>query len=141
MKVYEIFENNVKHVNFGKLDGPRGEMHRVTMLQAFGSREENALADNGIRFTEKPDSWTELSKAPISEILLKKAEKIIGRIKEYSAKEVFGRDFITGPLVTVRTMPRESVVVIKFEDGRKYLVDTTQANTYIRMWVQISTGT
>jgi hypothetical protein len=140
MKVRELFEADVKHVNFDAKKGARGEMTPISMMQAFGSKEENALADNGIKFREKPGYWEELDDKPISEIALKKAEKIIGKIKEYTAKEVYGSDFVKGPQATCNKMPAENVVVIKFDDGRKYLADTTQANTYIRMWVKVATG-
>lgn len=115
----------------------------ITMMQAFGSAEENALNDSGIKFYEKPNYWEDFegngyaAKYNISEIKLKKAEKVLGGIKQYSAKEVYGTDMPRSPLVSVQSMPKENVCIIKFGNGDRYLVDTTQASTYIRMWAKI----
>jgi hypothetical protein len=115
----------------------------ISLMQAFGSKEMNVLHDNGITFAEKP-YWHDFEEdgrradKNIHQIALKKVEKLIGKIPEYSAKEVYGTDVKqNGMLGDVKNMPKEAVVIIKFSDGTRYLADTTQARSYIRMWQKI----
>lgn len=138
----ELMRELVKvYNNGGKSDI---DIKPISMMQAFGSAEENALSDAGIKFCEKPSYWEDFeegghaAKYNISEIKLKKAEKVLGGIKQYSAKEVYGTDMPRTPLLSVQSMPKENVCIIKFGNGDRYLVDTTQARTYIRMWAKIS---
>lgn len=119
----------------------------ISMMQAFGSAEMNALDEVGIRLTEKPSYWDDFdgngfaAKRNIHEITLKRAEKAVGRkFKVYKGTEVFGLiDKPRGPQVKTVMSPSdmEPMAIIEFGDGTRYLVDTTQANTYIRMWQKI----
>ena len=116
----------------------------ISMMQAFGSAEMNALHDAGIKLTEKPSYWEDFEgdgyavKRNIHELALKKAEKAIGsKLAVHHAKDVYGTGNPKGPLVTVKNMPKESMCIIEMENGDRYLVDTTQASSYIRMWQKI----
>jgi hypothetical protein len=138
-------EGDVTHVNFGKLSPVKGKMEPISMMQAFGSEEMNIVDGLGIRLTEKPSYWEDFEgdgyavKRNIHDKTLKMAEKAIGRnFKEYSAKEVYGTDMPGGPQVSVKKMPAETMCIIKMGNGDRYLVDTSQARTYIRMWTKIS---
>lgn len=118
----------------------------ITLMQAFGSKEMNLLNDAGIKFTEKPTYWEDFegegyaAKRNIHQVALKKAEKVLGKIPVLTGKEVFGySQKPKGPLVSTKVQPKDMppVAIIMFDDGTKYLVDTTQANSYIRMWQKI----
>lgn len=140
-----LSEGDVTHVNFGKLGPAKGKMEPISMMQAFGSDEMNILDEIGIRLTEKPGYWEDFEgdgyavKRNIHDLLLKKAEKAIGHnFKEYNAKDVYGTDRPGGPQVSVKKMPAETMCIIKMGNGDRYLVDTSQARSYIRMWQKIS---
>lgn len=115
----------------------------VSGIQAWGSPEMVALEAANIKFAEKPSDWDDFenngfaAKYTIHEIQLKKIEKTIGQLKTYSGKEIFGTHFPKGPLVSFKKKPAENVCIISISTG-KYLVDTTQANSYIRMWAKIA---
>ena len=115
----------------------------MSMVDAFGSPEMKALHSEKIHFAEKPSYWNDFendgfaAKYTIHEIQLKKIEKTIGKLKEYTGEQVYGTDSPRGPLVSVKNMPKENMCILKLSTGR-YLVDTTQANTYIRMWAKIA---
>lgn len=135
----------VKHLvsaynNDGKSDTA---IEKISMIDAFGSAGMKAMAKLGIKFAEKPQ-WSDLEAdgqygdRTVSAFKLKAAEKAIGKLKEYDAKDVFGSAVKkAGCLANVKKMPTEDVCIIKFSDGTRYLVDTTQANSYIRMWLKI----
>jgi hypothetical protein len=117
----------------------------ITMKQAFGSDEENALDKVGIDFVEKPNSWKELDENPISRAQLKKAEQALGeKIKYYQGDEIYDVDGRPkGPLVSFANKPKEAVCIVSFYDEGEdetydYLIDTTQAKSYARMWRKIS---
>jgi hypothetical protein len=119
----------------------------ISMMQAFGSGSENALADAGIKLTEKPDEWSDFdgqgyaAKRNIHEVALKKVEKVLGKLKTWTGKEVFGYDSKPkGPQVSIKMNPKDlgEIAIIKFEDGTRYLVSPTGANTYIRNWQKIA---
>jgi hypothetical protein len=115
----------------------------ITMTDAFGSSLMVAMQKEHVNFVEKPGYWEELDEKPITELKLRRLEKIYKeqtghRFKVYSASEVFGISAKPpGPLLSTRKMPSEDNCIITFNDGTKYLVDTTQANTYIRMWLKV----
>lgn len=117
-------------------------MKPMTGIEAFGSPEENALNDIGIKLTEKPSDFSAFDpdgyafKRNIHQISLKKIEKVLGKLKHYTSVEVFGSD-PRGPLINVENMPKENMCIIDFKNGNSYLVDTTQAKSYIRMWQKI----
>jgi len=124
-------------------DGPKMGQ-KMSIMDAFGSKEYNLLKKMGIRFMEKPSYWEDLNKPqgdhykPITEAELDKAEKAIGMpFKIYTADKIFGSGSKPrGPLADA-DLPPEPVCIVHFKDGTKYLVDTTQANTYIRFWAKI----
>ena len=117
----------------------------ISMTQAFGSRELAALDYAGIKITEKPQYWEDFegdgwaAEKNIHEVKLKKIEKLIGKLKVYTGKELFGTsNKPKGPLVSVTKMPEESMFIVHFtDDDSKYLADTTGASTYIRNWQKI----
>lgn len=118
----------------------------ISMMQAFGSAVMNILHDVGIHFMEKPDYFETLEHPegkykPLNDVTFKKVEKELKKtgieLKTYSSKEVYGAD-PRGPQVSCRNKPEDKVCIIKMENGKRYLVDTTQANTYIRMWILIA---
>lgn len=120
-------------------------MKPVSLLQAFGSREMAAAEAVDIRLTEKPSYWEEFeegghaAKRNFDQLKLKKLEKTVGKLKEYSGKDIYGIDVKPrGPLRTVNTMPPEDMFIVRFSDGSRYVADKTGANTYIRMWQKIN---
>lgn len=136
----DLVKELVKIYNGGK---STQSLKPISMVQAFGSPEMAALDDAGIQLTEKPSYWGDFddsgyaAKRNIHQVKLKKIEKTIGKLKEYDAKDVYGTATPVGPLVKVQTMPAENMCIIKLGNGDRYLVDTTQARTYIRMWQKI----
>lgn len=122
----------------------------ISMMQAFGSKEMNILHDVGIKLSEKPywedfeeGGWAE--KRNINDLTLKKAEKALGRkFQVLTGKEVYGTDQKPkGALASVKnkdTSTLPNMFIITFNDGTRYLVDSTQADTYIRMWQKIVTA-
>lgn len=114
----------------------------LTMLQAFGSSQLNLAHDLGIKLVEKPSYWEDLSGADhVDDVKLKRLEKELEKnghsLPTYSASKLYGSDYVRGPLQKVVKLPGESMVIVKFDDGRRYLADTTGANTYIRMWAPV----
>lgn len=118
----------------------------ISMMQAFGSGSENALADAGIRLTEKPSYWEEFEDAQgpgkdnIHQVKLKRVEKVLGSLKTWTGEEVFGlKHKPRGPLMKTKIDPKDlgEIAIIKFDDGSRYLVSPTGANTYIRNWQKI----
>lgn len=131
--------------NGGKSDSG---IKQVSMLQAFGSPELNALHDVGIKLTEKPSYWEDFegdgyaAKNNIHQLALKKAERAAGKFKVYKGADLFdaknGSDKPRGPLVKPSFMPTENMFIVHFAfDDSRYLCDTTGANTYIRNWQKI----
>jgi hypothetical protein len=120
------------------------------MMQAFGSKEMNILNDAGIKLSEKP-YWEDFEEGGhyedrnIHDIKLKKIERELGyKLPVLTGKEVFGVDQKPkGALASVKggdTSKFPNMFIIEFDDGTRYLVDSTQANTYIRMWQKIVTA-
>lgn len=123
----------------------------ISMMQAFGSKEMNILHDAGITLSEKPSYWEDFErggyaeKHNIHDIKLKKAEKALGfKLPVLTGKEVYGTDAKPkGPQVKVSSDNTDNLppmFIIAFSDDTRYLVDSTQANTYIRMWQKIVTA-
>ena len=130
--------------------------NNISVHSFFGSAEEKALNDIGIFFYEKPDYWSDLEHSypgerykPITMAQVEKAEKRIGiPFKVYTQDEVFlpvntkskrsyddSKDgFFPGSRAKKQA---EKVYIVHMRDGSKYLVDGTQASTYIRMWARI----
>lgn len=146
MKLSEV----VIHAKFGK-EKERADLVAkatpMTMMQAFGSEEMNILHDAGIKLTEKPSYWEDFegdgyaAERNIHELKLKKAEKAMGgKFKVIKGAEIYGtnakpRGPQVGMKADVGTLP--NMFIIEFDDGTKYLVDVTQARSYIRMWQKI----
>lgn len=132
--------------NDGKTDD---DIKPLSWAKAFGSAELGALEDAGVKITEKPGYWDDFeeggyaAKKNITQIVMKKVEKALGKkLKVYTGDELFGEDNKDadkprGPLVTPNFIPKESMFIVHFNDGTKYLCDLTGANTYIRNWQKI----
>lgn len=119
----------------------------VSMIQAFGSSELAALENLGIKLTEKPDSFDNFEddgyaeKRNIHQVALKKIEKTIGKIKEYTSTEIYGydlKDRNKGMLASYKNKPEEQMYITKFNDGTRYLCDRTGASSYTRFWQKIA---
>jgi hypothetical protein len=115
------------------------------MLQAFGSRELVAADEVGIKLTEKPDYWEDFEgggfavKHNIHDVKLKKLEKTIGKLPVYTGEQIYGMAVKPrGPQAKVKMMPKESMFIVTFVDGTRYVADSTGANTYIRNWQKIN---
>lgn len=142
MKLNELFEGEVIHAKFGK-EKERADI--VAMMQAFGSEEMNILHDAGIKLTEKPSYWEDFegdgfaAKHNIHQLKLKKAEKALGgKFKVVKGTEIYGpQDKPKGPQVSANWGTQPNMFIIAFGDGTRYLVDVTQARSYIRMWQKI----
>ena len=111
----------------------------------FGSSEQLAMDKAGILMTEKPSYWSDFegsgyaAKKNLNDLTLKNVEKILGRkIPVYTGMQIYGSDVKPrGPLATAKLVPDDSFIIVKFEDGTKYLAYTQEANTYIRTWQKI----
>lgn len=148
MKLIELHEGEVIQAKFGK-EKERADLiakgKPMTMMQAFGSEEMNILHDAGIKLTEKPSYWEDFegdgfaAKDNIHQLKLKKAEKAMGgKFQVFKGTEVYGiADKPKGPLASMKKGTFPNMFIIEFGDGSKYLVDVTQASTYIRMWQKI----
>lgn len=149
--IKDLAEGEVVQAKFGK-EKKRADREALlakgtpmTMMQAFGSEEMNILHKVGIKLTEKPSYWEDFeedgfaAKDNIHELKLKKAEKALGgKFRVYKGTDIYGPvDKPKGPLATMKSGVRPNMFIIEFDDGSKYLVDVTQASTYIRMWQKI----
>ena len=139
----DLVKELVKLYNSGGYSN-HSSLKPITMTQAFGSPEMAALEEEGIKLTEKPTYWEDFenggyaNKRNIHQVALKRVEKTIGKIKHYTGKDIYGSHRKpAGPLVSVINKPKENMCIIDFEDGTSYLVDTTQAKSYIRIWQKI----
>lgn len=114
----------------------------VSVMNAFGSKEMNALNDAGITLTEKPSYFEDFEKGGhaaaknIHQLKLKKVENILGKLVEYPASAIFKTSNPETPQAKA-DLPKESMFIVKLGNGNRYLVDASQARTYIRMWQKI----
>lgn len=132
--------SEVKFDKISQADIDSGRAVPISMIDAFGSVEMSKLNKIGIKFQEKPSYFEDFknSKYRLSDLDLKKAERELGvKFKVYDAVDIFGGVEPRYPLARVSKMPDENVCIVKFKNGNRALVDTTQANTYIRMWSPI----
>ena len=146
----EVAEGQVINVNFGKSkdddknsDAPAAK--KMSLLKSFGSEEMQDADDVGVKLTEKPSYWEDFdadgfaAKRNINELKLKRLEKTVGKLKEYSGKEIYGSDMKPrGPQATVKKMPSENMFIVHFSDGTRYVADQRGARTYIRNWQKIN---
>lgn len=126
----------------------------MSMMQAFGSDEYNKLHEIGIRFYEKPDYWEDLDSSspsgkykPLTQAQIDKAEKALGvPFKVYTQDKVFGSGQGKSKTSSAKDgwapmsdakKQEEPIYIVHMKDGTRYLVDGTQANTYIRLWAKI----
>lgn len=118
-------------------------IEQVSMVQAFGASDSQVLEQLGIVLREKPSDFSELdykshAYRPLSEFDIHRINRALG----YSLDVMMVYDIYDGvpsyPLDRVARMPlNEHVFIIDFDDGRRYLVDRSGANTYIRHWAKI----
>ncbi len=140
MKINEIItEGDVVSFNTGKKVTPEP----ISMRQAFGSEMANSVEDLGVRFAEKPSYWEDLegngpyADRAVDELGLQRLQKQLGyRLNTYTTIDIYGSE-PRSPMSDVRNMPEESVFIIKFRDGRRYLCNRDGARSYIRHWTAI----
>jgi hypothetical protein len=143
------------------------KMEPVSMIQAFGSEEMNVLHQMKpkVVLAEKPDYWDSFEgngyavKNNISHSTIKDIESALGaKLKVVSGEKLFGKrtykdrnketgkmetvttDKPVGPSVKTIVSPSSfgTLFIVEFDDETRYLVDTSQANTYIRLWQKIN---
>jgi hypothetical protein len=117
------------------------EPETIPLHKVFGSHQYGILHDAGIKFIEKPSYWEDMDHERVtSHEQLAKAEKELAKhgykLKTYTSKELWGYD-PKGPLKSPIEMPKEDTFIVKMENGKRYLVDRTGAQTYFRMWSKI----
>lgn len=147
MKIKELLEGNV--LKFPELkqmiDMKTGKKVAVdmskavpiSMMAAMGDNEGDVLQKAGVKMSEKPSYWEDLVDNTLDELAVKRIEKLLGRkLTRIDGESVYGRK-PKGPLTRVNKMPDDNLLILKFEDGTSYLVNTSHANTYIRMWAGI----
>jgi hypothetical protein len=117
---------------------------QISMRQAFGGEEENALYAIGIKFAEKPSYPEDFEgRGPyreykVDQVALKRAERAVGhRFSEYSTRNMYGSD-PSSLQSSVKHMPDDEVFIIRFGNGDRYLVSQVGARTYIRNWAKIT---
>lgn len=154
MKLSDLFEGDVRQfptlkqmvdpTTGKKVTVDMSKAKPVSLLSAFGGHTLQVLHDAGIRLMEKPNYWEDLDEKegkyrPLSQFDIKRAEKELGeKFKEVDGKDIYGYSSKpNGPLANYATKPKDDIMIVKFSDGTRYLIDTTQANTYARMWAKI----
>jgi hypothetical protein len=133
------FQRMMKKIVKTPSDGP------TTIMAATGSDEYNAITKLGVKFIEKPESWSEVDKHPITESTLEKCEEAIGTpFKIYTQDKIFFGKRSTDPKskdgywpLSNAHLPREPMFIVHMKDRSRYLVESTQAKNYIRLWVRI----
>ena len=153
MKIRELLEGEVKQfptlkqmidpATGKKVTVDMGKATPVSMVDAFGSRAMKALNAHGISLAEKPSYWEELNDSrgkyrPLTRLDIKRIEKDLGdKIRTVDAKDVYGTNTKPkSPLARYAVKPTDDLLIVQF-DGGSYLIDTTQAETYARMWAKI----
>ena len=154
MKVSELLNEITGDKKFDSMMGKitaGDKPKRGDLMSHFGSAEYNKLRDMGIRFMEKPSYWSDLDHEmqgykPLTDKQVEKAERALGvpfkiytQDKLFTGKKSSNEEAKNGvmPLADAN-LPKEPIFIVHFKDGSRYLVDGTQANSYIRMWAKIT---
>jgi hypothetical protein len=76
----------------------------------------------------------------VDEVALQRAKSAFKKhgmgLPEFTTQELYGKE-PRGPLVSIAHKPAVTTFIVTRGNGRRYLADTTGANTYIRMWAGI----
>lgn len=136
MKIVEILESNVYSLKTGKQVVPQA----ISMKQAFGHPVANDIEDLGIHFVEKPDYWEDLDRAkPVDNLKLRKASNYLQNqglnLTTYTAQQLFGTPAPRSPVANAK-LPEEVVFIVDV-GGKRYLVNSHGARSYIRNWAPI----
>lgn len=114
------------------------------MTKAFGSKGMNIVYDTlpQKKFFEKPSEFSDLDhreSAQISEFEVRKIAKAFKEnglyLETYDVYDIFGGT-PRYPMVDA-DLPQETTFLIQFPKDREYLVDTTGATQYVRMWLKV----
>jgi len=141
MKIGEIItEGDVVSFQTGKKVTPEP----ISIRQAFGSEMANSVEDLGVRFAEKPSYWEDFEGSgayadnAVDEVKLMGIQNKLGyRLNTYTTADIYGSD-PKSPQSSVKNMPEESVFIVKFSNGKRYLCNKDGARTYIRNWAIIN---
>lgn len=133
---------NIKTIQTGS--GPqevKSTPKKISLTQSFGSRAMNVAHDLGHPFQEKP-SYFQSIKRTFPRSKLAKLEREIGfELDSFDIDEIMemykGEYYPQGELINPPDWLDPVVIIHNHQDGHDYLADTTQANTYIRMWTRI----
>ena len=141
MKVKELLEGEITKLPIKDL----GDI--------FASQIYNIVRkDIGVEFAEKPGYFSDINPdndEQITEVQLRKLQNILSKknipqLKEYPSKKIYGhRGSLDqdrtgfGPLTSHQWLPKEGTFIIRFDNDHRYLVDTSGAKSYIRMWLRI----
>lgn len=154
MKIVDVSEGDVVNVDFRKKKNAEPERKipepeqkiPMTLMQAFGSLAMNILHDAGINFLEKPGYFEELERPdgkyrPLNEVTFKKVMNTFRdaniHIPVYSSDQIWGGD-PPWPQKKYINKPNDETILVRFNNGKTYLIDTTQAQTYARMWILVN---
>lgn len=149
MRIYEIInEGEVVQFPGGE---PAPEPKQISMLQAFGSEGMNLIKEvlPSKSFIEKPSYFEDIvnsEKGSISEFEFERIKKAFGQVglplNEYPFAEIYNlapASMPKHPMADVPNMPEEKTFILISPAGEKrFLVDRTGAQSYIRMWMYIS---
>jgi hypothetical protein len=134
-----VKEGDVVSLKTGKKVVPQA----VSIRQAFGSEMANSIEDMGVRFAEKPSYWEDLEDGgaygdrAVNEVKLMGIQKQLGhRLNTYTTADIYGSD-PKSPQSNVKNMPEESVFIVQFKNGKRYLCNKDGSRTYIRNWTAI----
>lgn len=120
-------------------------MKKLSLLQAFGSPGINIIKEvlPNKNFIEKPDYFESIRNnkdSTIGEFELHRIQKAFQKVgiplPIYTAHELFGTDNPKYPMVDA-WQPDEKTFIVEFPSGKRFLADTTGAQSYIRMWMSI----
>jgi hypothetical protein len=134
-----VKEGDVVSLKTGKKVVPQA----VSIRQAFGSEMSNSIEDMGVSFAEKPSYWEDLEDGgaygdrAVDELGLQRLQKQLGyKLNVFNTSDLYGGD-PKSPQSSVKNMPEESVFIVQFRNGKRYLCNKDGARTYIRNWTAI----
>ncbi len=134
-----VKEGDVVSLKTGKKVVPQA----VSIRQAFGSEMSNSIEDMGVSFAGKPSYWEDLEDGgaygarAVDEVKLMSIQKQLGyRLNTYTTTDIYGTD-PKSPQSNVKNMPEESVFIVQFRNGKRYLCNKDGARTYIQNWTAI----
>tara|TARA_R110000823_G_scaffold101636_19_gene218404 strand:- start:1697 stop:2194 length:498 start_codon:yes stop_codon:yes gene_type:complete len=117
---------------------------RISVADAFGGSEYNAIRALGHEFQEKPSEFDGIRKTIDAKDIKGIEHELGGKLNTYQAKDIIGQykrgawhpqgDLLKNTLES----PDEETFIVWFpEHNKRYLANRTGATKYVRMWAEI----